>query len=206
MAKRISEFTDTLRQIGEIQVTDWDFIGLLNNDIDLAQSLRKIGNLKVNDWDFSTVMPKVHKLANTEVELPDVVVRAANYKILDWDFRSSSSSPNTTKGTQKLPSPEQTEALKTRLSGFVRFMMMNLISEPNHTEVRIEDLGRAVLRVEILVTKKDIKELIGRDGATAASMRGILKSAAAAAGFHALLDIKTHEEALATDRAELKPC
>lgn len=205
MAKRISEFTDTLRQLGEIQVTDWDFIGLLNNDIDLAQSLRKLGNLKVNDWDFSTVMPAVHKLANREVEFPDLVVRAANYKVLEWDFRSNPSPSKAPQAPRKLPSAEQTEALKSRLSSFVRFVMMNLISEPNHTEVRIEDLGRAVLRVKILVTKKDIKELIGRDGATAASIRSLLKSTAEAAGFHALLDIQTHEEALATERAGLKP-
>ena len=50
MAKRISEFTQSLKQLGEIQVTDWDFMDLINKEIDFGSSLRKLGNVKVIKW------------------------------------------------------------------------------------------------------------------------------------------------------------
>lgn len=199
MAKGISEFTQTLKQLGEVQVNDWDFMEILNRDIDLADSLRKLGNTKVMDWEFSSVMPNFHKLAHKEIELPKAVVRAAQYKVLDWDFRSSGkpSPEDSAKPEKKLPDPEEIEVLKDRLRGFLQFSIVNLISEPAHAEIRIQEIDPGVLRFRVLVTQKDVKDLIGRNGATASAMRNLLKAAAEPEGVHALLDILSHEEEIA---------
>jgi predicted RNA-binding protein YlqC (UPF0109 family) len=199
MAKSISEFTQTLKQLGEVQVNDWDFMALLNKELDLGDSLRRLGNTKVLEWDFGSVMPTFHKLAHKEVELPKVVVRAAKFKVIDWDFRSSGnqSSKGSTKPEKKLPDPAEMEDLKDRLRGFLQFAILNLISEPAHAEIRIQEIDPGVLRFRVLVTQKDVKDLIGRNGATASAMRNLLKATAGSVGVHALLDILSHEEEIA---------
>lgn len=203
MPKRISEITNSLRQIGEIQISDLGFIELLNRDIDLGESLRRLGNMKVMDWDFQTAMPEIHKFANQEVHLPDLVVRAAQYKVLDWDFRRSSptkgkvQSKDSKKPIRKQLSAEETQELMDRLRGFLQYIVVNLISEPDRAEIRIQEIETGVLRFRLLVAQKDVKDMIGRDGATASSIRNLLKTTAASEGVHALLEILSHEEELA---------
>ena len=161
MAKSISEFTQTLRQLGEVQVNDWDFMALLNKELDLGDSLRKLGNTKVLEWDFGSVMPTFHKLAHKEFELPKVVVRAAKFKVIDWDFRNSGNqtSKGSTRPGKKLPSPAEMEDLKDRLRGFLQFSILNLISEPAHAEIRIQEIDPGVLRFRVLVTHEAVEQL-----------------------------------------------
>lgn len=55
MTKRISKIASSLKQLGDIQVNDWDFMALLNKDIgelEVARTLRRLGNIRVNEWDF----------------------------------------------------------------------------------------------------------------------------------------------------------
>jgi|GEM_PF-1517352 len=89
MAKRTSRITNSLRQLGEIQVNDWDFMALLNKDIEIGRSLRNLGGKKVTEWEFKEVVPALQKLARQEVDMVGWVKRAANMKVLDWDFRSA---------------------------------------------------------------------------------------------------------------------
>ena len=92
MPKRASKIASSLKQLGEIQVTDWDFMGLLNTeirDLEISRSLRKLGRVQVMDWDFRTVLPAVKKVANQEVDVIDLFKRTAHYKVMDWDFRSA---------------------------------------------------------------------------------------------------------------------
>ena len=54
MPKRTSKLTRKLKELGEIQVTDWDFAALLNKDIgeiEIRRSLRKLANLQVMNLD-----------------------------------------------------------------------------------------------------------------------------------------------------------
>ena len=88
----MSKLTKSLKQLGEIQVNDWDFMALLNKDVSeihLTDSLRRLGNVRVMEWDFRTVLPVVTKLAHQEVDLVDLLRRTAHYKVLDWDFKST---------------------------------------------------------------------------------------------------------------------
>jgi predicted RNA-binding protein YlqC (UPF0109 family) len=204
MANRISEFTQSLKQLGDIQVTDWDFMEILNKELELGDSLRKLGNKKVVDLEFKTVMPTFHKIAYREVEFPEVVKRAAQIKVLDWDFRKQKAPPNgnSAKPDRKLPSAEEMQALMDRLRGFLQFVVVNLIDGPEYAEIRIQEIDPGVVRLRLLVTQKDVKEMIGRNGATASAIRNLLKAAASTEGVHALLDIQSHEEALAQSRYE----
>lgn len=201
MPTRISEIADSLRQIGEIQVSDFDLKGLLHKDIkdlEIVPSLRKLGNQKVLEWDFRTALPKVHELAYREVDLVALVKRAAHYKVIDWDFRNSAAGdeaePSPAAGTMD---PERMQQLVGRLKGFLHFVTASLIDEADRAQIRIQEIEPGVLRFKIVVTAGDLKTLLGRDGLTASSIRNLLKAAARAEGVHALLQILSHEEDVA---------
>ncbi|MEP4077041.1 KH domain-containing protein [Haloferula sp.] len=201
MATRISKFTNSLKQLGDIQVTDWDFQALLNKDLDLADSLRRLGNTKVIDLEFESVMPTFQKFAYREVEVPEVVKRAAYYKVLDWDFRSNSTpTARRAKSNKRTPNPEEMRVLMDRLRNFLQFVVVNLISEADRAEIRVKEIEPGVVRFKLLVTQKDVKDMIGRNGATASAIRNLLKATAVSEGIHALLDIQSHEEELAASR------
>ena len=68
MPKRILKIAKSLKQLGEIQVVEWDFMALLNKDIgdlEVTRSLRRVGNIKVMEWDFKIAFPTVdrHQIA-----------------------------------------------------------------------------------------------------------------------------------------------
>lgn len=212
MPKRISEIAGSLRQLGEIQVTDWDFMGLLNKDIrdlEIGATLRRLGNKKVMEWDFGAALPAVHEFVHQEVDLVGWVKRAAHYKVIDWNFKSAS--PEEGSGTPgesaepvgTIPSPEEMEKLIGRLRSFLQFVTVNLIDEPDRAEIRIQEIAPGVVRFRLLVTQKDLKEVLGRDGATAASIRNLLKGTAADEGVNALLEILSLEEQLARSLREI---
>ena len=50
------------------------------------------------------------------------------------------------------------------------------------------------MRFKLVLVKKDVAMLVGREGFTAAAMRSILKATAANYGVQALLQIHSHEE------------
>lgn len=199
MPKRISEIAGSLRQLGEIQVTDWDFMGLLNKDIkdlEIGRSLRKLGNKKVIEWDFGEALPTVHKFAHQEVDVVGWVKRAARIKVMDWDFRSAlqgAADPEPGKG-KKIPDSQEMQELIVRLRSFLHFVAMNLIDEPEQAQIRVQEIEPGVVRFKLVVTKKDQITMLGRDGSTASAIRNLLKGAALADGVHVLLQILTHEE------------
>ena len=194
MPKRISEITDSIRELGEIQVTDWDLMGLLNKDLkelEIGRSLRKLGNKKVMEWDFGTALPTVHKLAHREVDVIGWVKRAARFKVMEWDFRSTLQGAG---DPSEVPDPGEMQELIVRLRSFLHFVAMNLIDEPDRAEIRIQEIGPGVVRFKLVVAEKDLKTMLGRDGSTASAVRNLLKAAALADGAHALLEIQSHEE------------
>ncbi len=212
MPKRISEIAGSLRQLGEIQVTDWDFMGLLKKDIkdlEIGASLRKLGSKKVMEWDFSTALPAVHEFVHQEVDLVGWVKRAAHYKVIDWDFRSASPDEGndppgeSVEPVGTIPSPEEMEELIGRLRSFLQFVTVNLIGEPDRAEIRIQEIAPGVVRFRLLVTQKDLMEVLGRDGATAASIRNVMKGTAEAQGVSVLLEVLSHEEQMARSHREI---
>jgi predicted RNA-binding protein YlqC (UPF0109 family) len=204
MSKPIAKFTDSLRQLGEIHVNDWDFMALMHKDIkeiEFTKSLRKLGNIRVMEWDFRTVLPAVNQLANHEVDLTGILRRTANYKVMEWDFRKPFPSehkpaPRDAEVAHPL-SREEMQALIGRLKDFIQYVVVNLIDEPNHAHVRIQEIAPNVLRLKLVLTKRDVAMLIGTGGHTAAAIRRLVKDSARAKGVHALLQIHSHEEEIA---------
>ena len=211
MPKRISEIADSLRQLGEIQVTDWDFMGLLNKDLkelEIGRSLRKLGNKKVMEWDFGEALPAVHKFAHQEVDVVGWVKRAASVKVMEWDFRSvlpGAADPPPASETVKdipIPDPQEMQALIVRLRSFLHFIAMNLIDEPEQAQIRIQEIQPGVVRFKLVVTKNDLMTMLGRDGSTASAIRNLMKAAAAGEGVHALLEILSADEERARNLKE----
>lgn len=201
MPSRISKLTSSLKHLGEIEVTELDFMDLLNTDIrelEIGRSLRKLGNIRVTEWDFRTVLPAVNKLAHKEVDLVDIVKRTARYKVMDWDFRSALH-PATGEAPSAKPTlnPDEMQALIVRLKEFLHFVTMNLIDEPNHAQIKVQEIAPKVIRFRLVLVKRDVAMLIGKEGHTASAIRGLLKAAAAHHGVAALLQIHSHEEEMA---------
>jgi predicted RNA-binding protein YlqC (UPF0109 family) len=203
MSKRASELAKSLKQLGDIQVTDWDFMELLNTeikDLELSRSLKRLGRVRVMDWDFRTVLPAVRKVANQEVDVVDFFKRTAHYKVMDWDFRSALH-PEPKPAPQEPAKPavqglssEEMQAVTLRLKNFVQYVAVNLIDEPDRAQIKITQMGPAGLRLKLVLVKKDVAMLIGREGFTAAAIRSIVKATAAKDGVQALLQIHSHEE------------
>ncbi len=192
MSKRISEITTSLKQLADIQVTDWDFEGLMHKDIrelEFTRSLRRLGNIQVANWDFRSVLPAVGKLAQQEVDVIGIVRRTASYKVMDWDFRSP---------LQPQPplqmSVDDMQSLILRLKNFLQYVASQLIDEPGHAQIKVREIAPAVLRFSLILVKRDAAMLIGREGHTAAAIRSLIKAAAATRGVQALLEIHSHEE------------
>ena len=156
------------------------------------------------DLEFGNVMPTFHKIAYQEVKLPKVVKQAAHFKVLDWNFRNAGSSVSKSAGkpSRKIPDPAEFEALKDRLRVFLQFVVVNLISEADRAEIRVQEIDPGVLRFRLLVTQKDVKDMIGRNGATASAIRNLLKAAAQSHGVLVLLEVLSHEEELASTRPQ----
>ncbi len=193
MPNRVSKIASSLKQLGETQVTDWDFMGLLNTEIrelEIARSLKRLGRVQVMEWDFRAALPAVRKAANQEVDVIGFFKRMASYKVMNWDFRGSTPVAPVAKSI----SPSEMQAIILRLKNFLQYVAVNLIDEPNHAQIKVSEMGPTGLRFKLVLVKKDVVLLIGREGHTAAAIRSILKANAALHGVQALLQIHSHEE------------
>jgi len=202
MAKPVSKITNTLKQIGDIQVTEWDFMGLLNTeikDLEVARSLKRLAAIQVMDWDFRTVIPVVKEVANQEVDVIDFFKRTANYKVLDWDFKSHSKTQHPQKPKTPGVSQEVKDLITLRLKGFLQYVTVNLIDEPGHAQIKVSEIALNVLQFKLVLVQKDVAMLIGREGHTASAIRSIMKSVAGKSGVQILLQILSHEEDMAQD-------
>lgn len=207
MPKQRSKIANSLKQLGEVQVTDWDFMELLNTeikDLEISRSLKRLGAIQVLDWDFRTVIPAVKKVVNQEVDVVDFFRRTANYKIMDWDFRTAVRSGQEPSSDDMKPPvaggiiSQEVQEIASKLRSFLEYVAVNLIDEPGHAQIKVTPLGPAGLRFKVVLVKKDVAMLIGREGFTAAAIRSILKATAASHGVQALLQIHSHEEEAAS--------
>ncbi|GAA5119849.1 KH domain-containing protein [Luteolibacter yonseiensis] len=196
MPTRASKIASSLKQIGDIHVNDVDLRGLLNTDIEeleISRSLRRLGRIRVTDWEFSDVLPAVKKVANQEVHVMDFLRRTANYKVMDWDFRVSGTEGSRKPEEEITDSPE-IRALIVRLKGFLQYLVLHLVEKPELARIRVSPLQPRGLRFRLVLVKKDVSTLIGREGQTAAAIRGMMKAAARSHGVDILLQIHSHEE------------
>lgn len=197
MPKRISNLASSLKQIGEIQVNDWDFMALMNKDVselEFTRSLKRLGSIRVMEWDFRTVLPAVNKLARQEVDLVDILKRTARYKVMEWDVRTISQPDKEIQAEQPAADPQEVDALILRLKNFLEYVAINIIDHPEQARIDVRRLQTNVLRFKLVLAKKDAVILIGKDGLTAAAIRNTMKARAGMHGVHALLEILSHEE------------
>lgn len=193
MSKRVSKIADSLRQLGEIQVAEWDFMGLLNTELkelEITRSLKRLGRIQVMEWDFRAALPAVKKVANQEIDIISFLKRTAGYKVMDWNFRSAAPAAPVKASISR----DEMQAILVRLKNFLQYVAVNLISEPGHAQIKVSEMGPTGLRFKLVLAKKDVGLLIGREGHTAAAIRNILKATAALHGVQVLLQIHSHEE------------
>jgi predicted RNA-binding protein YlqC (UPF0109 family) len=74
------------------------------------------------------------------------------------------------------------------LADFVRYMVVNLVEDPEVVQVLPERLGTNV-HIKVLVPEEEMGRVIGRQGRIARSMRTLLTIAASRKGLRASLDI-----------------
>jgi predicted RNA-binding protein YlqC (UPF0109 family) len=197
MPKRVSKITNSLKKLGDIQVTDWDFMALMNTEIkelQISRSLSRLASIQVMEWDFKTVLPAVQKVANQEVDVIDIFKRTAQYKVLDWDFRAPQPTEVIQQPVEPVISRAQMQPIIMRLKNFLQYVAVNLIDQPDHAQIKVTEMGPTGLRFKLVLVKKDVMLLIGREGHTASAIRNCLKAAAAAHGVQLLLQIHSHEE------------
>ena len=208
MRKGTPDLPDSSKRPGEIQVRERDLVDLLNTDIrefEIIRSLRRLGAIRVTEWDFKDVLPAVRRVARQEIDLVDVVKRVANYKVMDWDFRSvlasdpQSARPETAESMLSRPlrrplAQAEIQAIIVRLKNFLQYVAVNLIGQPHHAQIKVREIGPSILRFKLVLVKKDVSMLIGMEGFTAAAIRSILKAAGARYGVRVLLQIHSHEE------------
>jgi predicted RNA-binding protein YlqC (UPF0109 family) len=169
-------------------------------ELEITRSLRRLGNIRVTEWDFRSVLLAVKNTANQEVDLINLVKRTAQYKVMDWDFRSAVQAerkpapPQSPAPAGKSLSRDEMQALTLRLKNFLQYVVANLIDEPTHAQIKVMEISPGVLRFKLVLVQKDVAMLIGREGFTAAAIRSILKAAAGMHGVQALLQIHSHEE------------
>lgn len=198
MSKQISKLAQSLKQIGDIEVNDWDFKALLNKDIkdlEVSRSLRRLGKVRVMEWDFRTVLPAVNRIAHQEVDVIDLIRRTANYKVMEWDFRSPTHALNAEAADEreKQLDPEEMQELILRLKNFLQYVAVNLIDEPRHAQIKVREIEPNVLRFKLILVNRDVSMLIGREGHTAAAIRSVLQAASRVHGVQTILLIHSHE-------------
>lgn len=197
MDPRISKIASSLKQIGDIQVAEWDFMGLLNtelHDLELARSLRRLGAIKVMDWDFTEVLPAIRETANREVDFAGIFRRAAPIKIMERDFHSTNHGGNEACKTAPRENLPDLKQVRERLGNFLRFTVTNLIDEPDRARISVKEMGPAGLCFQVRLAPRDVSVLIGREGHTASAIRRILQLTGGRDGVQVLLHIQALDD------------
>lgn len=203
MPKHRQEPNKQTPQPDNVASASWNLTRVLNSDIrelDVTDSLRQLGQVRVMDWDFKTVIPAVKKTANLEVDVVDLLKRTANYKVMDWDFRKIPNHQPETQPTLHATaivdpvSSTDTQMLLLRLKNFLEYVVVNLTDEPAQSQIRVTEIAHKVLRFKLILVKKDVAMLIGREGFTATAIRTLMKAVAEPHGVNVLLQIHSQED------------
>lgn len=205
MPKHPSKKTKSPKKLEKPQVADWNFTELLHTDIkelEIGDSLRRLGRIRVTEWDFKNVIPAVKKTANIEIDVIGGIKRAANYKVIDWDFKTSTPTveppapapQNPKKRNKKKKKPPETQAVIDHLKNFLEYVTIHLIDEPSHAQIKIMEISPGVLRLKLVLVKRDVAMLIGMEGHTATAIRSVLKAVGRKSGVEVLLQILSHED------------
>ncbi len=172
-------------------------------DLEFTQSLRRLGSIRVTEWDFKDVLPAVNRLAQKEVDVIDILKRTANYRVTGWDFRDllhNHLGDDAETGTaMSPPTAGEMQALILRLTQFLSHVANGIIDHPAHAQVKVAEIAPGVLRFKLILLRGDAAALIGTGGHGAAAIRRLMQAAGRRHGVHVLLNVLSHEEEAAAD-------
>ena len=201
MAKRNSKLSKSLRELGEVQVNNWELPQFLSKDIselEISKALQRMNQIQVTNVEFSDVMPVLQRMAQKEVDIVDLLKQAASYKVNEWDIHKAVLRK---RATSTVLSKRELNHISNTLKGYLRFMVDQLVDDPTYASILSDEIAPQVLRFRIVLKQRDLSMLIGMNGFTANPIRRILKDTALHAGVFAILQIQTHEEAARNESA-----
>jgi uncharacterized protein len=171
MPKRVPKTAKPDKVKGKVKAEPGEFIKLLKTDIkdlEIGDTLKRLGNIQVNDWEI-----RRPKRATELVETKPT---------------------SKAKLSAKKSKSRHHEALAEQLENFLLYVATHLIEEPSRAEIHANEISSGVLRLKLILVKRDLSMLVGRGGDTAEVIRSILKARGREHGVDVLLQIISHEE------------
>ena len=81
-----------------------------------------------------------------------------------------------------------------QIRNFLQYTAVQFIEHPDRAQLKVAELGPNRRRFKIILEQSDVAFLIGRNGFSASSIRGVVKAASERANVQATLQIHSHEE------------
>lgn len=135
-----------------------------------------------------------------DLEIGDALKRLGNIQVIEWELRKpkvpvdEAAAEPSAKAPKRKIKTKDLKALTECLNHFLQYLVMNLVDEPSKSQIDISEISPGVLRIKLVLVKRDVAMLIGRDGLTAEPIRSLLKSMGKKIGVDVLLKIVSHEE------------
>lgn len=156
---------------------------------------------------------KFREIIHTDIkdlEIGSALKRLGNIQVLEWELRKSkdlvdaATAKSATKAPKTKIKAKDLKALTESLKNFLEYLVINLVDEPSKLQIEISEISPGVLRLKLVLVKRDVAMLIGREGHTAESIRSLLKSMGKKIGVDVLLKIVSHEENITLNQRDAK--
>jgi len=86
------------------------------------------------------------------------------------------------------------QVVTDQIRNFLQYIAVQFIEHPDRAQLKVAELGPKRLRFKLVLERSDVALLIGRNGFSASSIRGVVRAAAERADVHVNLQIHSHEE------------
>ncbi len=146
---------------------------------------------------------KFREIIHTDIkdlEIGDALKRLGNIQVMEWELRSSKAPVDavatkpTAKAAKRKIKAKDFKSLTESLKNFLQYLVVNLVDEPLKSQINISEISPGVLCLKLVLVRRDVAMLIGREGLTAEPIRSLLKSMGEKSGVEVLLKIVSHEE------------
>ncbi len=169
----------------------------------MSKRRSKIAKSEENNGGGEVKERKFIKLLKTDIqdlEIGSALKRLGNIQVIEWELRKSkdpvdaATAKSSTKAPKRKINAKDLKALAASLKNFLEYLVINLVDEPLKSKIDISEISPGLLRLNLVLVKRDVAMLIGRDGLTAEPIRSLLKSMGKKNGVDVLLKIVSHEE------------
>lgn len=86
------------------------------------------------------------------------------------------------------------QVVTEQIRNFLQYVAVQFIEHPARAQLKVAELGPKHLRFKLVLERSDVALLIGRNGFSASSIRGVVKAASERADVQVTLQIHSHEE------------